>query len=373
MKYYIIAGEASGDLHGSNLIKGLLEADPKADIRFWGGDLMEQASGVKPVKHYKESSIMGFVEVVKNLRRITRFMRECRSDIAKFAPDVLILIDYPGFNLRMAKFAKSIGIPTYYYIAPKVWAWKERRVKKIRKYVDKLFAIFPFEVEYFRRHGIEVYYAGNPIMDSIAAREKSTLDRFSAENNLSGKPIIALVAGSRTHEIDFNLPYMVEVSRSFPDYQFVVTAVSWLDKKLYDKHLHGSTVGYVCDKTYQTLSVSSAALVTSGTATLETALLGVPEVVCFRGPWLTMWIAAQLVKLKWISLVNLVMDRTVVTELIQAKFTPENARRELAAVLDGGERSQQIKADYAELATIIGGEGASLRVAKKMYEILTKK
>lgn len=370
MKYYIIAGEASGDLHGSNLIKGLKEVDPEASLRYWGGDMMESASGTPPVKHYKESSIMGFVEVLLNIRRIARFMRECREDIAAFEPDVLILIDYPGFNLRMAKFAKSIGIKTYYYIAPKVWAWKERRVKKIQRYVDKLFVIFPFEIEYFRKFGIEVYYAGNPLMDSIAERGTSTLEHFTAENNLSGKPIIALVAGSRAHEINFNLPLMVEVSKSFPDYQFVVTAVSWLDKKVYDKYLDGTTVGYVCDKTYETLSVSSGALVTSGTATLETALLGVPEVVCFRGPAITMWIAARLVKIKWISLVNLVMNRTVVTELVQQGFVVDKAIDELQAVLPGGTKYDKMVADYAELADAIGKEGASRRVAAEIYRLL---
>lgn len=371
MKYYIIAGEASGDLHGSNLIKGLMESDSEAEFRFWGGDMMQAASGVQPVKHYKESSIMGFVEVLLNLRRIMRFMRECRQDISSFAPDVLILIDYPGFNLRMAKFAKSLGIPVYYYIAPKVWAWKEGRVKKIQKYVDELFVIFPFEIEYFRKFGIESHYAGNPLMDSIVARGTSTLERFTADNNLNGKPVIALVAGSRAHEIHFNLPLMVEVSRAFPEYQFVVTAVSWLDRELYDKYLNGSTVGYVCDKTYETLSVSSGALVTSGTATLETALLRVPEVVCFRGPAITMWIAARLVKLKWISLVNLVMNRTVVTELIQGGFTVSAAVEELRAVLPGGARQAEMMKDYDELSQQIGGAGASERVAAKMYELLT--
>lgn len=373
MKYYIIVGEASGDLHGSNLIKGLKESDPKAEFRYWGGDLMQAAAGIEPVKHYKESSIMGFVEVVLNLRRIARFMRECREDIAAFAPDVLILIDYPGFNLRMAKFAKSIGIPTYYYIAPKVWAWKEGRVKKIKKYVDQLFVIFPFEIEYFSKFGISAYYAGNPLMDSITSRGATDFKEFTTQNSLNGKPIIALMAGSRAHEINFNLPFMVEVSRDFPEYQFVVTAVSWLDKTLYDKHLTGSTVAYVCDQTYQTLAVSSGALVTSGTATLEAALLKVPEVVCFRGPAITMWIAARLVKLKWISLVNLVMDRMVVTELIQAGFTVDSAKAELKAILPGGSKREQLIQDYAQLADVIGEDGASLRVAKQMYGLLTRK
>lgn len=371
MKYYIIAGEASGDLHGSNLIKGLQKSDPEAQFRFWGGDLMEQATGQKPIKHYKESSIMGFVEVLLNLRKIMGFMRECREDIAQWQPDVLILIDYPGFNLRMAKFAKSIGIPTYYYIAPKVWAWKERRVKKIQRYVDKLFVIFPFEIDYFRRFSIEAYYAGNPLMDSIAARgEVQDLQSFSAENGLNGKPVIALVAGSRAHEIHHNLPNMVSVSRQFPEYQFVVTAVSWLDKSIYDKYLEGSDVAYVCGKTYETLAVSSAALVTSGTATLEAALLGVPQVVCFKGPAVTMWIAARLVKLKWISLVNLVMNRTVVTELIQQTFTVQSAIDELRAILPGGAKAETIKRDYRELAEVIGGEGASERVAGQMFKLL---
>lgn len=378
MKYYIIAGEASGDLHGANLIKGLVESDPNAQIRFWGGDMMQQAAAEKGtlVRHYKEASVMGFFEVLKKLRPILRQMEFCRQDIAAYQPDVLILIDYPGFNLRMAKFAKSKGIKVFYYIAPKVWAWKESRVKKIKAYTDELFVIFPFEIEYFRRHGIESHYAGNPIMDSIEerrAKNDTTFAEFSAANGLNGKPIVALVAGSRKHEIDCNLPYMVEVSRSFPDYQFVVTGVSWLDKELYDKYLSGSDVGYVCDKTYQTLSFSTAALVTSGTATLETALLGVPEVVCFRGPAATMWIAARLVKIKWISLVNLVMNRTVVTELIQAAYTTDATRTELEAVLPGGVRYDSMMADYKALSEVIGGSGASLRVARKMLEILNKR
>lgn len=374
MKYYIIAGEASGDLHGSNLIKGLQKSDSDAQFRFWGGDLMQQVTGEKPVKHYKESSIMGFVEVLLNLRKIMGFMKECREDIAQWQPDVLILIDYPGFNLRMAKFAKSIGIPTYYYIAPKVWAWKEGRVKKIQKYVDELFVIFPFEIEYFRKFSIEAYYAGNPLMDSIEDRgQAEDLQSFSAANSLNGKPVIALVAGSRAHEIHYNLPNMVSVSRQFPDYQFVVTAVSWLDKSIYDKYLAGSDVAYVCGKTYETLAVSSAALVTSGTATLEAALLGVPQVVCFRGPALTMWIAARLVKLKWISLVNLVMNRTVVTELIQQTYTAQNAIDELRGVLPGGSKAADMKRDYQELADVIGGAGASERVAVQMVKLLNAK
>ena len=377
MKYYIIAGEASGDLHGSNLIKGLLKADPGAQFRFWGGDFMADAAGSSGelVRHYKEASIMGFWEVVKKLRRVLGQMKFCRKDIAAWEPDVLVLIDYPGFNFRMARFAKQSGIPSYYYIAPKVWAWKEGRVKKIRKYVDRLFVIFPFEIEYFRRHGIEAYYAGNPIMDSIAQRQAATaktFEEFSRENGLDGKPVVALVAGSRTHEIDYNLPVMVEVSRRFPDYQFVVTGVSWLDKALYDKYLDGSGVAYVCDKTYETLSFSTAAMVTSGTATLEAALLKIPEVVCFRGPKLTIWIAYRLVKVRFISLVNLIMDREVVKELIQYDFTIDSAAEELQAILAGGSKYETLKEDYRQLAGIVGPPGASERVAAEMAEFLKK-
>lgn len=373
MKYYIIAGEASGDLHGGNLINGLIKNDPQAEIRFWGGDKMAQAAGDRGamVNHYKSTSIMGFLEVLLNLRKIARRMKECREDIASYKPDVLILIDYPGFNLRMAKFAKSVGIQTYYYIAPKVWAWKERRVKRIRKYVDKLFVIFPFEVEYFRKHGIEVYYAGNPIMDSIAAT--STYDSalaFREANGLDDRPIVALVAGSRKNEIQYNLPNMVAVSSAFPKYQFVVTAVPWLDKSQYDSILNGSDVKYVCDKTYETISHSVAALVTSGTATLETALLGVPEVVCFKGSTITITIAKILVKLPYISLVNIVMGRTVVKELIQEKFTPRAAISVLTDVLPGGVSHDAMMNDYAELADKIGGPGASERVAGEMVKML---
>ena len=375
MKYYIVAGEASGDLHGSNLIKGLVQADPDAVFRFWGGDMMIAAAGARGelVRHYKEASIMGYWEVLKKLRRVLGQMEFCRRDIAAWQPDVLIMIDYPGFNLRMAEFAKKNGILSYYYIAPKVWAWKESRVKKLRKYVDRLFVIFPFEIEYFRRHGIEAYYAGNPIMDSIAERKAAsgkTFEQFCAENGLNGKPVVALVAGSRTHEIDHNLPVMAEVSRRFPDLQFVVTGVSWLPRSLYNKYLSGSDVAYVCDKTYETISFSAAALVTSGTATLETALLNIPEVVCFRGPALSMWIAYRLVKLRFISLVNLVMDREVVRELIQKDFTVEAAASELAAVMPGGVKHEKIMSDYLALAEVVGSAGASERIAAGMVGFL---
>ena len=385
MKYYIIAGEASGDLHGANLVKGLLAADSEAEIRFWGGDKMVEAAGEHGtlVRHYKEASIMGFWEVLKNLRRIGRQMRFCREDIAAYYPDVLILIDYPGFNLRMAEFEHEHVWPAgrkrpevFYYIAPKVWAWKEKRVVRIRKYVDKLFIIFPFEIEYFRRHGIEAFYAGNPLMDSVAERSSVALEgaeEFRRENGLDDRPIIALVAGSRGSEIRYNLPYMVAVSRRFPEYQFVVTGVSWLDRALYDRYLQGSDVRFVCDRTYETMAQSAAALVTSGTATLETALLRVPEVVCFRSSAISIWVAKRLVKLRFISLVNLVMDREVVRELIQEDFVPERAEVELRAVLPGGEKHERMVRDFAELREAMGEPGASVRVATEMVRLLNEK
>ncbi|WP_283391464.1 lipid-A-disaccharide synthase [Millionella massiliensis] len=385
MRYYIIAGEASGDLHGSNLIKGLLHTDPEAEIRFWGGDKMIAAAGSHGtlVRHYKEASIMGFWEVLKNLRRISRQMRFCREDIAAWHPDVLILIDYPGFNLRMARFVHTHCWPdpdkrprVFYYIAPKVWAWKEKRVVKLREYVDKLFIIFPFEIEYFRRHGIEAFYGGNPLMDSVSQRPAITPETaaaFRRENHLDERPIIALVAGSRSSEIQYNLPNMVAVSRLFPDYQFVVTGVSWLDRALYDRYLANSDVRFVCDKTYETIALSAAALVTSGTATLETALLNIPEVVCFRSSGISIWIAKKLVKLRFISLVNLIMDREVVRELIQEMFTPAIAADELRAVLPDGSKHERMLQDFRDLRVAMGEAGASERVAAEMVRILTEK
>lgn len=361
MKYYVIAGEASGDLHGSNLMRGILAADPEAEFRFWGGDLMQAAAPrAYRVKHYTETAIMGFLEVLQNLGKIQGFFKLCKADIRGWCPDVVILIDYPGFNLRIARFAHSLGIKTFYYIAPKVWAWKEGRVKKLRRYVDRLFVIFPFEIDYFRRHGIEVFYAGNPTVDAL--REQRPLEQ--REN------VIALVAGSRVAEIKYNLPRMVEIARLFPDYRFVVTAVPWLGKSLYDKYLDGSNVEYVCGDTYRTIARSRAALVTSGTATLETALLGTPQVVCYRASSVSMWIARRLVKLRFISLVNLVVDREVVRELIQNDFSVAQAAAELRAILPSGQKLDLIERGYAELRERLGGEGASQRVGARMVEIL---
>ena len=267
MKYYLIAGEPSGDLHGSNLIKGLLKADPEARLRFWGGDLMAAAGGeANLAKHYRETSFFGIVQVLKNLRTIKRQMRECRADVAAFAPDVLILVDYPGFNIKMARWAKEHGIRTFYYIAPKVWAWREWRVKAIRRYVDRLFVIFPFECGYFPRHGVEPIFEGNPLVDAIEARRTSlpSPDEFRRRHGLDRRPIIALLAGSRRGEIRDNLPLMADLSRKFPEHQFVVAGVAWLDRALYEQYMAGSGIRYVCDQTYETLRNAVAAVVTTG-------------------------------------------------------------------------------------------------------------
>jgi lipid-A-disaccharide synthase len=376
MRYYIIAGEASGDLHGSNLMKGLLEYDPNAEFRFWGGDKMVDVAGEKALAmHYKKTSIMGFIEVLMNLRTIKGHMDFCKRDILEFKPDVIIHIDYPGFNLTMARFAKKHGIKTFYYIAPKVWAWKESRVKLLRRWVDKLFIIFPFEIEYFRKHGIEAFYAGNPLVDSIAQRRSSIPSRseFFTNNKLENKPTIALVAGSRASEIKYNLPTMVEAARLMPEYQFVVAGVSWLDKDIYNKYLANSNVKIITNQTYELLNHSHGALVTSGTATLETALLGIPQVVCYRFSAISSAIARLVVKIKWVSLVNLVMNRSVVTELLLHHFTAQNAVDELKAVIPSGERHEKLIQDYNELQQVIGSEGASYRFAKEMVNLLNQK
>ena len=308
MKYYLIAGEPSGDLHGANLIEGLRKADPEAQFRFWGGDRMAAAGGAANLaKHYRETSFFGIVQVLKNLRTIKRQMLECQADVAAFAPDVLILVDYPGFNMKMARWAKEHGIRTFYYIAPKVWAWREWRVKTIRKYVDRLFIIFPFERSYFPRHGIEPIFEGNPLVDAIEAKRAAlpSPDEFRRRNGLDGRPIVALLAGSRRGEIRDNLPLMADLSKKFPGHQFVVAGVSWLDRALYEQYMAGSDIRYVCDQTYETLAAAEAAVVTSGTATLETALLGIPEVVVYRTLWFQVKLQPYVLNVPWVSLVNL--------------------------------------------------------------------
>lgn len=375
MRYYLIAGEASGDLHGANLMTGIREADPGAEFRFWGGDKMAETGGRENlVKHYRETSFMGFTEVLKNLRTILGQIEFCKKDIEAHRPDALILIDYAGFNLRMARFTHEAGIPTYYYIAPKVWAWKESRVKRIRRYVDKLFVIFPFEIPYFCQWGIEAVYEGNPLMDAVEARRASLPSRedFIRDNGLDERPIVALLAGSRRSEIGYNLPFMVELSQEFTQYQFVVAGVSWLDKGVYDPYLAGSDVRWVRDLTYELLAVSEAAVVTSGTATLETALIGTPEMVCYRRDLPSMLIGKMFLKIPYVSLVNLVLERESVRELLQFQMNMKNATAELKAILPGGSKRGKMLADYAELREKMGTAGASQRVGARMVEELRK-
>ncbi len=376
MKYFVISGEPSGDLHGSKLMAGLKAEDPKAEFRFCGGDRMAEVGGREGLLlHYKEMSFFGFVTVLKNLKTIFGQMDRVKAAIAEFLPDVVILIDYPSFNMRIAKWCKAQGIRVFYYIAPKVWAWKEFRVKGIRRYVDRLFTIFPFETDYFRKWGIEPIFCGNPLVDDIAEwREKlPTPEAFRDINALDERPIVALLAGSRVSEIRANLPNMVALANQFPAYQFVVTAVPWIDKALYDQYLAGSEVRYLCDKTQQTLAMSEAAVVTSGTATLETALMGIPEIVLYKIPKLYEVLRPYVLKIPWVSLVNINMGREVVRELVCAKLDPQVAAEELRAILPGGAKRAQMEADFRELQQLIGGEGASRRFAKAMVEELSKR
>lgn len=373
MKYYLIAGEASGDLHGANLMKGLLEADPEAEFRFWGGDRMAEVGGVEGLaKHYRHTSFFGVSEVLKNLRTIFSQLGECQRDVEAFGPDVLICIDYPGFNFKMAKFAHSRGIPVFYYISPKVWAWKEHRVELIRKYVTQLYIIFPFEVEYFRKRGIEAVYEGNPIMDPIAERLKAApmREEFVSANGLDERPIVALLAGSRKSEIKRNLAFMKALAESRSEYQFVVAGVSWIEPSLYKAFLEGGDVKILTDKTYELLKYSAAAVVCSGTATLETALIGTPEVVCYRMDEFSYRVARLFVKIGFISLVNIIMGREVVRELIQHDMTVAKASEELTRIVEGGSGYERMMADYGELSRIVGGAGASARFARRMVDEL---
>ena len=375
MRYYIIAGEPSGDLHGANLIKGLKKADPSAEFRFWGGDRMAAEGGeANLVKHYRSTSFFGIVNVLLNLRTIRSQLRECQQDVAAYAPDVLILVDYPGFNMKMARFAKEHGIRTHYYIAPKVWAWREHRVKAIRRYVDRLYIIFPFERGYFASKGIEPVFEGNPTVDALADRLAGfpTKEEFCRQHGLDDRPIVALLAGSRRGEIADNLPLMAGLSRQFPGRQFVVAGVSWLERSLYERYMAGSDIRCVCDCTYELLHIAEAAVVTSGTATLETALLNVPEVVVYRTYWWQVLLRPYVLKVPFVSLVNLNLGRESVREIIQSSLDTTDAEAELQAILTGGTKRQRMLADFAELRDVMGGEGASERFARRMVEDLKK-
>jgi lipid-A-disaccharide synthase len=363
MKYYIIAGEASGDLHGSNLMKALYREDPKADIRFWGGDLMQQAGGTL-VKHYRELAFMGFIEVIFNLKTILSNIDLCKKDIEAFKPDALIFIDYPGFNMRIAKWAKLRGIPTHYYISPQIWAWKENRIAAIKRDFDKLYVILPFEKDFYeKKHHFPVEFVGHPLIDAIHNRKETDQETFLLENKLDNKSIIAILPGSRKQEITKMLSVMLSVVDDFPDYQFVIAGAPSQEHSFYESFLKNKNVHFISNKTYDLLSHSTAALVTSGTATLETALFKVPEVVCYKGSWASYQIAKRIITLKYISLVNLIMDKEVVTELIQEKCNTKNIKIELQKLLEPSHR-KQLLAEYDALETKLGGIGASEKTAK---------
>lgn len=363
MKYYIIAGEASGDLHGSNLMKEIYKLDPKAEIRFWGGNLMQNVGG-KLVKHYKELAFMGFAEVVMNLKTILRNIDFCKKDILEFAPDKLIFIDYPGFNMRIAKWSKTQNIENHYYIAPQIWAWKENRIKAIKRDFDYLYVILPFEKPFFEdKHQFKVHYVGHPLIDAISNYEIKDKNSFLAENNIPNKPIIALLPGSRKQEINKMLQLMLSVSQNFKEYQFVIAGAPSIDQSFYQRFLNQENVSIVYNKTYNLLQNATAALVTSGTATLETALFKVPEVVCYKANWLSYQIAKRIITLKFISLVNLIMDKEVVKELIQDDLNKENLKQELNVILKSNKRALILN-EYEILEEKLGGKGASSRVAQ---------
>ena len=377
MKYYLIVGEASGDLHASNLMKALMAEDPEAEFRFFGGDLMTAVGGTC-VKHYRELAYMGFIPVLLHLRTIFSNMDRCKHDIEAWKPDVLILVDYPGFNLKIAAYIKKhTQIPIYYYISPKIWAWKEYRIKNIRRDVDKLFSILPFEVDFFNGHHYPVDYVGNPCVDAVDSflrTDTETKEQFCQRLNLeSSRPIIALLAGSRKQEIKDNLSRMMEASRSFPQYQFVIAGAPGIDPEFYGHYLSdGAKI--VFGETYRLLRHSEAALVTSGTATLETALFRVPQVVCYYTAVgkLVSFLRRHILKVKYISLVNLVSGSEVVTELVADGMTVDNIRRELSTIIEGGSRRMQMLSDYDRMIQILGAPGASERTAKLMVKYLKK-
>lgn len=374
MKYYLIVGEASGDLHASNLMRALQHEDPQAEFRFFGGDLMKAVGGTC-VKHYRELAYMGFIPVLLHLRTIFRNMDFCKKDVEAWQPDVLILVDYPGFNLKIAEYIKRhTQIPVYYYISPKIWAWKEYRIKNIKRDVDELFSILPFEVDFFKKHQYPIHYVGNPCVDAVDDFRKKgqvTFSEFVTANGLEDKPIIALLAGSRRQEIKDNLTRMIEAARSFPQYQFVVAGAPGIEPDFYKRYIDSSTK-IVFGQTYRLLQQAEAALVTSGTATLETALFRVPQVVCYyiSVGKLVSFLRRHILKVKYISLVNLIADREVVTELVADGMTVSNIKKELAKIISGGNGRSRMLSEYDRLIGILGEPGASERAAAQITALL---
>lgn len=367
MKYYIIAGEASGDLHGSNLIKALLKKDAHAQVRCWGGDLMQVAGG-EIAKHYKSMAFMGFFEVLKNITSIFKNIRFCKEDITKFKPNVIIFIDFSGFNLRIAKWAKSQNFKTNYYISPQLWASRAGRIKKIKRDIDQMYVILPFEKEFYQKRDYHVEFVGHPLLDAISNTTFIEEQTLRADYNLHpSKPIIALLPGSRKQEVEKMLGLMLSVTQDFPSYQFVIAGAPSLENEFYSSFLKQNTVGFVSNQTYSLLKYSHAALVTSGTATLETALFKVPQVVCYKGNWISYQIAKRIITLEFISLVNLIMDKEVVKELIQDDLNTKNLTLELNKTVRGKQRDQ-ILSDYNSLEEKLGGAGASEKAAALIIE-----
>lgn len=376
MKYFLVAGEASGDLHGSNLMKELKLANENAEFRFFGGELM-QAVGGELVKHYREMAFMGFVNVMLNLKTISRNLEICKSSLLEFQPDVIILIDYPGFNLRIAQFAKKNNIRVFYYISPKLWAWKAYRVKKIKAFVDEMFTIFPFETEFYKKYNYKVNYVGNPVLDAISGFRKNALsgEKFLEKNNLDNRPIVALLAGSRVQEIKRTLPLMIKIAKVFPDFQFVVAGVKSVDVELYNKYLSQSAIKLLFDQTYDILNNAHTALVASGTAALETALFNVPQTVIYKmeGGWPVDFIFRNLIfknRMAGVSLPNIIMKRLIISEFIQMKMTFENVKAEMEKLLYDENYREKIFIDYSRLKDLMGGAGSSKRAALKMVELL---
>lgn len=376
MKYFLVAGEASGDLHGSNLMAALKEEDPNAEFCFLGGDLMK-AQGGELIKHYREMAFMGFIPVLLNLRTILRNLKICNEAILKFNPDVVILIDYPGFNLKVAKYIKTnTAIPVFYYISPKVWAWKEYRVKSFKKYVDEMFSILPFEVDFYKKHNYKINYVGNPTVDAVAhfrnENKTDSIEKFIADNGLSTKPIIALLAGSRKQEIKDNLPAMLQAIEGFEDYQAIIAGAPGIEHGYYEEYIKDKNCSIIFDQTYRLLSYSEIALVTSGTATLETGLFKVPQVVCYKTPIpsIVYWAFKNILHTKYISLVNLVADKTIVQELFAKFFSVKSIHNESDRLLNNTEYRNKMLAGYDEVIKILGKEGASQRAAKLMIEKL---
>jgi len=368
MKYYLIAGEASGDLQASYLVKELALADSKADFRCFGGELMEQ-QGATLVKHYKELAFMGVEAVIMNIRTIFKNIAFCKEDIKQYKPDVLILVDYPGFNLKIAKWAKANNIKVYYYISPKIWAWNQKRGYKIKEIVDKMFVILPFEKEFYKKFNYEVDFVGHPLLDSIADREKVGFETFCTEHNLNNKPIIALLPGSRKQEISSMLALMLTIVNKFPDYQFVIAGAPSQKLSFYEQFIN-TDIALIENKTYDLLQHSTAALVVSGTATLETALFKVPQVVCYKTGWLFYNLAKLVIKVKYISLVNLIMSKEIVKELIQSELNTTNLTKELSKVITSETRQPMLQ-NYEDLHQKLGGIGASKRAAKLIFGYLS--